>query len=104
MEIHAKGFNDVELLDPAVAMYAWKYLSTVKNAGKEYFYNFMLDLASRREEHIKNIREQLERAKTLLNGMNYRALDMWKHMAEILDDVHCVVIANPPTYTAGFVK
>lgn len=36
LEIHAKGFSDEELLDPAVAMYAWKYLSTVKNAGKEY--------------------------------------------------------------------
>lgn len=104
LEIHAKGFTDEELLDPAVAMYAWKYLSTVKNAGKEYFYNFMLDLAGRREEHIANIREQLERAKGILNGMNYRALDMWKHMEEVLDDEHCVVIANPPTYTAGFEK
>lgn len=104
LEIHAKGFSDEELLDPAVAMYAWKYLSTVKNAGKEYFYNFMLDLASRREEHIKNIREQLERAKGILNGMNYRALDMWKHMDEVLNDEHCIVIANPPTYAAGFEK
>lgn len=104
LEIHAKGFSDEELLDPAVAMYAWKYLSTVKNAGKEYFYNFMLDLASRREEHIRNIREQLERAKGILNGMNYRALDMWKHMDEVLNDEHCIVIANPPTYAAGFEK
>lgn len=104
LEIHAKGFSDEELLDPAVAMYAWKYLSTVKNAGKEYFYNFMLDLASRREEHIRNIREQLERAKGILNGMNYRALDMWKHMDEVLNDEHCIIIANPPTYAAGFEK
>ena len=104
LNIHAKGFNDEELLDPAVAMYAWKYLSTVKNAGKEYFYNLMLDLVERRREHVENIREQLDRAKTILNGMNYRVLDMWDHMEEILNDEHCIVIANPPTYTAGFEK
>ena len=71
-------------------MYASQYLSTVKNAGKEYFYNFMLDLATRKREHIADIREQLERAKGILNGMNYRALDMWKHMDEVLNDEHCI--------------
>lgn len=104
LEIKARGFSDEEMLDAATALYAWKYLSTAKNAGKEYFYNFMLDLNSRKEQHIQNIREQLDRAKTILGGMNYRALDMWEHMKEILDDEHCIVIANPPTYAAGFEK
>ena len=39
LELRANGFTDEELLDPAVALYAWKYLSMVKNAGKDYFYN-----------------------------------------------------------------
>jgi len=104
LEIHAKGFTDEELLDPAIALYAWKYLSTAKNAGKEYFYNFMIDLATRKEEHIQKIREQLERAKKLLNGMSYRALDMWEHMEEVLNDEKCIVIANLPTYAAGYEK
>lgn len=102
--IHAKGFSDEELLDPATALYAWKYLSTARNAGKGYFYNLLVDLERRREIHIQNIREQLERANKLLYGMNYRVLDMWKHMDEVLEDDHCIVIANPPTYTAGFEK
>lgn len=104
LEIRAEGFTEEELADPATALYAWKVLSTTRNAGKEYFYNMLLDLQYRREEHIKTINEQLERARTLLGGMNYRPLDMWKHMDEILDDEHCLVIANPPTYTAGFEK
>ena len=39
--LKAKGFTDDELLDPATALYAWKYLSLVKNAGKDYFYNYL---------------------------------------------------------------
>ena len=104
LELRANGFNNEELLDPAVALYAWKYLSMVKNAGKDYFYNYMVDMEQRREEHIKFLREQLDRARSILGGMSYRALDMWKHMDEVLDDPHALVIANPPTYLAGFEK
>lgn len=102
LEIHAKGFTDEEMKDPAIALYAWKYLSMVKNAGKEYFYNLMVDLEKRREEHVENIRQQLERARTLLKGMNYRVLDLYNHIDEMLGDEHCIMIVNPPTYKAGF--
>ncbi len=104
LELKAEGFTSEELLDPPVALYAWKVLSTTRNAGKDYFYNMLLDLQYRREEHIGALREQLDRAKGLLKGFSYRPLDMWKHMDEVLDDPHCLVIANPPTYTAGFEK
>ena len=102
--LHAKGFSDEELLDPATALYAWKYLSMTKNAGKDYFYNYLIDMEQRRDVHIKAINEQLERATSILSGMNYRALDMWKHIDEVLDNPHALVIANPPTYLAGFEK
>lgn len=102
--LHAKGFTDNELLDPATALYAWKYLSLVKNAGKDYFYNLLIDMEQRRDAHIKMLNEQLDRAKKTLNGMNYRALDMWKHIEEVLNDPHALIVANPPTYLAGFEK
>ena len=38
LEIHAQGFSDEELLDPATALYAQLYLRTSKNAGNDYFY------------------------------------------------------------------
>ena len=104
LEIKAYGFTDEELLDPAVALYAQLYLRTAKHAGQEYHYGIMRDLEYRKEEHIKNIREQLERAKQSLHGMDYRPLDMWEHLEECYDDPHCLVIANPPTYAAGFEK
>ena len=75
-----------------------------KNAGKDYFYNYLIDMEQRRVEHIKALGEQLDRAKKILGGMNYRALDMWKHIDEVLDDPCALIIANPPTYLSGFEK
>lgn len=104
LEIKAKGFDERELQEPATALYAQIYLRTVKNAGKEYFYNMLMDLKYRKDEHIKNIKEQLVRAHDILYGISYRPLDMWKHMKEVLDNPKAVVIANPPTYLAGYEK
>jgi len=41
LEIHAQGFSDEELLDPATALYAQLYLRTSKNAGNDYFYQIL---------------------------------------------------------------
>ena len=104
LEIHAQGFDDEELKDYATALYAQLYLRLSKNAGQEYFYNMLVDLRERREEYIKDIRGQLEVTKNLLHGMSYRPMDMWDHLAEVLDDPHAIVIANPPTYFSGYEK
>ena len=97
LQIHAQGFSDEELLDPAVALYAQIYLRTSKSAGNEYFHNILRDLHDRREEHIESIRRQLEATKSLLGGMSYRPLDMWDHLREVKDDPHT-------TYFAGYEK
>ena len=55
LEIHAQGFSDEELLDPATALYAQLYLRTSKNAGNDYFYQILTDLRLRREEHIESM-------------------------------------------------
>lgn len=102
LEIHAQGFSDEELLDPATALYAQLYLRTSKNAGNDYFYQILTDLRLRREEHIESINRQIEVIKNLLGGMSYRPLDMWEHLKEVLDDPHALVIANPPTYFSGY--
>ena len=102
--IHAQGFTDEELLDPATALYAQLYLRTSKNAGSEYFHNILVDLRQQKKEHIASINRQIEIIKNLLHGMSYRPLDMWKHLEEVLDDPHAIVIANPPTYFSGYEK
>lgn len=104
LEIQASGFTKEELLDPATALYAQLYLRTSIQAGKEYFYNILRDLEVRREEHVSFIHSQLEDGRKILEGMNYQPLDMWKHLESCYDDPHALVIANPPTYTAGFEK
>lgn len=104
LELRAEGFSDKELLDPATALFAQLYLRTAKQAGKDYFFNLLMDLENRRSEHIQSIQKQLDRAKQTLQGMNYRALDMWEHLDECADDEHTLILANPPTYTAGFEK
>lgn len=104
LEIHAQGFGDSELLDPATALYAQLYLRTSKSAGNDYFYQMLTDLWLRRQEHIDCINHQIGIVRNLLHGMSYRALDMWEHLKEVLDDPHTLVIANPPTYFSGYEK
>lgn len=104
LEIHAQGFEDSELLDPATALYAQLYLRTSKNAGNDYFYQMLTDLRLRRKDHIESINRQIEVVRNLLHGMSYRPLDMWEHLKEVLDDPHALVIANPPTYFSGYEK
>lgn len=104
LEIHAQGFSDGELLDPATALYAQMYLRTSKSAGAEYFHNMLVDLKYRRAEHIASIQKQIDATRELLHGMSYRPLDMWDHLREVLDDPHALVIANPPTYFSGYEK
>lgn len=104
LEIHAKGFSDKELLDPPMALYAQLYLRTVKRAGTEYFHNLLNDLVYNREKYLKQISEGIDKFKARFNGMNYRALDMFAHIREVLDDEHAIIVANPPTYFSGYEK
>lgn len=102
--IHARGFSDQELLDPATALYAQLYLRTVKKAGTEYFHNLLTDLSYNREKYIQQIRDGIECSKKHLAGMNYRPMCMFTHLKEVLDDEHAIIIANPPTYFSGYEK
>lgn len=104
LEIKAKGFSEEELLDPATALYAQLYLRTVKKAGTEYFHNLLADLSFNREKYISQIRESIKKNKQRLGGMNYRPMDMFDHLKEVLNDQHAIVIANPPTYFSGYEK
>jgi len=104
LEIVAHGFSSEELQNPANVLFAQLYLRTVKNAGKEYFYNMLVDLQYRKAEHVKQISVQIQRAHDILHGMSYRPLDMWDHLQEVMDDPRAIVIANPPTYLAGYEK
>ncbi len=104
MEIVAEGFSSEELLNPATALYAQLYLKMAKNAGQDYFYELFKDLKLRREEHIAHIQEQIDRMSGKIKGMSYRDMDMMEHILEVADDPHAIIVACPPTYTAGYEK
>ena len=104
LEIHAVGFKDEDLLDPATALYAQVYLRLTKSAGNAYFNNMLVDMRRRRTEHIEKIRQELDNISKKLRGMSYRPLDMWDHIQEVMDDTETIIVANPPTYFAGYEK
>lgn len=103
-QIRAKGFSVEEMKDPATVLYALAYLKIAKQSGNDYFFAMLEDMRFNRDRHIKFINEQLERSRQLLKGFSYRPLCMWKHLEEVLEDEHAIVIANPPTYKSGFEK
>ena len=80
------------------------YKRQVKRAGTEYFHNLLNDLVYNREKYLKQISEGIDKFKARFNGMNYRALDMFAHIREVLDDEHAIIVANPPTYFSGYEK
>lgn len=102
LRIRARGFSDEELLDPAIALYAQLYLRTVKKAGTEYFHNLLADLSYNREKYIGQIRDSIENNRQRLGGMNYRAMCMFTHLREVIEDEHAIISINPPTYFSGY--
>ena len=104
LRIEADGFAQEDLTDPATVLWIQLVLRTATKSAKEYFKELLVDLYRRKPDHIEKIRSQLDHAKSLLNGMDYRPLCMWKHLEECLDDPTVLVCINPPTYAAGFEK
>lgn len=104
LELKSGIFSKKELKDPATALYALMVLKTMCQSGGDFFYTMLKDLEARRKEHIAKIQEQLDRAQSILHGFRYRALDMYDHLDEVMNDPKAIIFANPPTYKAGFEK
>jgi hypothetical protein len=104
LEIEADGYDHLDLGDPATALYVHGLLRTEKKATSIFWQEIARAMVFAQEKHIEHIREQLDRAKGLLHGMEYRPRDMWEHMESVMDDPHTYIILNPPTITRGFEK
>jgi len=48
------------------------------------------------------IARSLTALRSRLSGMLYRPMDLFAHMDSVADDPKAIVIASPPTYTAGY--
>jgi hypothetical protein len=100
--------NPLELPDgPLAAQGAhalWVQLKARMEARPDavYWQNVIDDLNDHQADHTAAIRKQLDGLMTRLKGIDYCPMDMWEHAKAVLDDEHAVLLAAPPTYTAGF--
>jgi len=104
LELKSSIYSEEELKDPAMALFALMVLKTIAHAGDDFFYSMLADLEYRKEEHLKKIREHIDRAKGILHGFKYRPMDMYARLDEVMHDGRAIILANPPTYKAGFEK
>lgn len=79
-------------------------METGKSAEHPYFRGIVADLRDRSGEHQADIRRRLVELDERLHGIHYRPMDMFDHLAEVVDDPHTLINTNPPTYRAGFEK
>lgn len=68
----------------------------------EYWRNICTDLTERAKAHQDAIRGQLGKLQDQLGGIKYRPWDMWEHIPTVLQDPNAIVLAAPPSYSAGF--
>jgi hypothetical protein len=94
---------DTDLLTQA-AFLLWVQLRARMEARPdvEYWRNICHDLTVRARAHQEAIRGQLAKLNDRLGGVNYRPMDMWDHIPEVLDDPCAIVHAAPPSYPSGF--
>jgi len=67
-----------------------------------YWQNLVHDLHARKDDHIDGIAKRLKTIDDRLGGLHHESLDMFAHIARVLDDPHTVISLNAPTYESGF--
>lgn len=104
LEIHANGYGDYDLGDPAVALWALACCMAEDHSANPIEDAALRQFKRESDRHIAELSSQLEKARDLLGGMTYKPADLFDHLEECWDDPHCLVCINPPTYTGGFEK
>ena len=102
LEIHANGYGEHDLGDPAVALWALACCMAEEHAANPIEDAALRQFKRESDRHIADLRKQLEKGRDLLGSMTYKAADLFDHLDECWDDPHCLVCLNPPTYTGGF--
>ena len=112
MNIEVDGI-EVDTSDHAEVLYAHEVLKTEAISGKwrpnrrvgTYYWTEIADhMRADRERYIGQLRVRLDKAKDVLGGFQYQAMDMFEHFEEVMDDEKAIVILCPPTYKGGYEK
>lgn len=102
LEIYADGYEEYDLGDPAVALWALACCMAEEHAANPIQDAALRQFKRESDRHIAGLRKQLEKARDLLGGMSYKPADLFDQLDDCWDDPHCLVCVNPPTYTGGF--
>ncbi len=120
LNITLSGFEDEDLGDPATVLYlqalmgAWSrsqrgpkaHGQIIKNV---YWGNVFEQMVIDRQRHISELGEWVERFAERYRGLRYRSMDLFEHIAEVIDDEHIAeviddehaVVALSPPWVAG---
>jgi hypothetical protein len=69
-----------------------------------YWANLVAEVRDHPQSFETQIETHLVKLQSRLRGLTYESLDMFEHADRVADDPNTVIVAAPPTYTAGFEK
>lgn len=109
-ELDVRIDGELALLDDdpvkaaASIMYEQLVLRIDEKPDNEYWGGIRRDLKERANAHREAIGAGVARLQDRFPGLNYRAMDLWDHIAEVQDDPATVISLSPPTYLSGYEK
>lgn len=96
---------DGEIVDQAAYLLYVQLLARTRVKDQvDYWHHLVIDLERRAAEHQKSIRDSLAGLVQRLAGLSFTPMCMWRHIRDVADDPHAVIVAAPPSYKSGFEK
>jgi len=96
------------LTDPiskaAAVLYMVRWCQTQKKPQNAYWIDRLRDLEVGQSDYIESLRLQLTELKTRLDGVEYRAVDLWETIADYQNDPQAMIWLDPPWYAHGYEK
>ena len=102
LNVKVDGYEDEDLGDPAVLLYVQGVVRAEAKAKNPYWKGILKEMLLNREDHIERLRERIKRIGSRLSGVNYRPMDLFDHLAEVVDDPKAVVGLMPPWAKGDF--
>ena len=88
----------------AATLVLWTQLLLRMEARPEvaYFRDLVTDLRQREAEHRTSMAAKLGEQAKLLQGIRFGSADIFDHIERVADDDRTIIVADPPSYRAGF--
>jgi hypothetical protein len=92
------------LEDAGIILYE-QALARFRKAGEiEYYRMLVEDMEYRKEEHIKHLKDKVERMDKALHGLHFEKEYIWDAFEKEKDKENTFICSNPPTYPGAYEK